>query len=133
MLNLESKTKDYKAVQYELLDLLVDGQSSFAALYGGLVRHYNYSGKVYEIFSVLLEMRKDNCVKAWQMNDVGAFHEPTENDLDQALKAYQTWLPQAPFEDLAIDEVGLWYEITSKGLLIWKEKSELSSDLTAFS
>lgn len=114
-----------ESLQHELLDLLVDGPSSFAALYGGLVRHCGYPTtlELPRIINALLEMEQRGWVKASQMAEDGSFHEPTEDERRSDLLAYQAWLPDAAFEDLSLDEVGLWYEITTEGRAEWKQWS----------
>jgi DNA-binding PadR family transcriptional regulator len=112
-----------EALQYNLLDLLVDAPSSFAALYGGLVRHSGYSTgiDVSLVLDTLLEMERRGWVTATQMAADGSFHIPTAEERKHALLTYQTWLPKAVLNDLSLDEIGLWYELTAKGRLEWKQ------------
>lgn len=112
-----------EGLQYSLLDLLVDAPSSFAALYGGLVRHCDYSPglDVTLVADTLLEMERRDWVTAKQMAVDGSFHVPTAEERKDDLAAYQAWLPNAPFEEVSLDEVGLWYELTVKGRAEWKQ------------
>jgi hypothetical protein len=113
-----------KGLQSNLLDLLVDAPSSFAALYGGLVRHCGYSPgvDVAVVLDALLEMERREWVKAKQMADDGSFRVPTPTERNANLLAYQEWLPNADFKELSVDEVGLWYEITDDGRVEWKQR-----------
>jgi hypothetical protein len=112
-----------EGLQYNLLDLLVDAPSSFAALYGGLVRHCGYSSglDVTLVADTLLEMERREWVTAKQMADDGSFHLPTTEERKHDLLEYQAWLPNAAFNELSLDEVGLWYELTANGRAEWKQ------------
>lgn len=114
MASLENKFR----IKNELLDLLVDGPSSFAALYGSLSRHYAYSGDVVSIFGLLQEMTFEHLTEIWLLSD--SYSEPTEDQVKKALAAYEAWLPSASTEELAIDEIGIWFKITELGLKFWK-------------
>lgn len=109
-------------IPQHLLDLLVDGPSSFAALYKGLVQNWGYSTDldVSEIMEVLQVMEAKGWVTAWQMAEDGSFHKPTDNDRRRDQEQYEAWLPEAAFEDLSLDEVGLWFEITADGRAEWE-------------
>jgi hypothetical protein len=111
-----------EALKHNLLDLLVDAPSSFAALYGGLIQHCGYPAgiSVSLVLDTLLEMEHQGWVKATQMAEDSILHNPTEEDRKRDLVAYQTWLPNATFQELSIDEVGLWYELTTEGQIEWR-------------
>lgn len=120
-------TETGKSLQHDLLDLLVDGAASFAALYGGLVHWCGYSTgfEVSLVMDTLLEMERRGEVKAWQMAEDGSFHEPTDEERNRASFEYRAWLlgaeiAQLGVERLAVDEVGLWYELTAEGRVEWK-------------
>src|SRR5215217_1445613 len=112
-----------EGLQYKLLDLLADGPSSFAALYGALVRHCGYPCGlgVTLVSDALLQMERRQWVTAKQMANDGSFHIPTTEERNQNLPAYRAWLPNAAFEELSVDEVGLWYELTAEGRAEWKQ------------
>jgi len=109
-------------LQCHLLDLLIDGPSSFAALYGALIRHCGYPDtlEVPLVLNALLEMEQQGWVKALQIDEEGYFHVPTDEDRKNNLYAYCMWLPRASFEELSLDEIGLWYELTSEGRARWE-------------
>lgn len=111
--------------QHDLLDLLVDGSSSFAALYGGLMHNCGYPADmdVASVMNTLAEMEQRGWVNATQMDENGSFHKPTEDERRSDLLAYQRWLPDATFEELSLDEVGLWYEVTNSGRAEWRRWS----------
>lgn len=109
------------SLQDETLSLLMDGDSSVAAIYGWLVRQCGFSGlDVSHLIATLRNMERQGLVKATQMAEDGSFHEITEEERASDLVAYQAWLPGAPFEELSVDEVGLWYELTPEGREEWK-------------
>jgi hypothetical protein len=112
-----------KALQNNLLDLLVDGPSSFAALYAGLIRHCGYpqSLSVSLVGETLLEMEKLELVKAQQMASDGSFHPVTDEERQCDLIAYQVQLPTADLNDVSMDEIGLWYELCPKGRGEWRQ------------
>ncbi len=112
-----------ESLRHNLLDLLIDGPSSFAALYGGLVRHCGYTTglDVSIVADALVDMEHMKWVKAWQMADDGSFREPTDDERKNSLCAYQKWLHKTKFEDLSLDEIGLCYEITDKGRAEWRQ------------
>ena len=106
-----------QTLRNQLLALLAAGPSSFAALYGALVRRFGYSSgfDLGALMSALRDLGGHGWVRAWQMAGDGTFHDATEDELKSDLLAYERWLPNAKSKDLAVDEVGLWYEITSSG------------------
>lgn len=112
-------------LRFHILDLLIDGPSSFAALLGALARHYDYgpSLEVDTALSVLTSMEQAGWVRAGTTTDRGVFHHPSDADRAKAQDAYRAWLPTAAGEDFSLDEVGLWYEIESKGRNEWSRWS----------
>ena len=107
-----------------VLDLLVDGESSFAALYYGLSHHGGHPNvDVNELFRVLQHLADYEFVRARQMEPSGAFRAPVAADFERAKKEYGLWLPQATASEVAIDEIGLWYQITARGRQAWSQWS----------
>ena len=102
----------------------MDGPSSFAALYGSFVRVYGETRDPGEIFDQLIQLRNENLVKAWQMDEDGSFSATTESDFRRARDGYRSWLPKASFDELSIDEIGIWFEITEVGLQSWRDNSD---------
>jgi hypothetical protein len=116
-------------LRHHLLDLLIDGPSSFAALFSALVRHYDYSEtEIDSVLDALREMEESGWVRSRQMSELGAFRDPTEEDRAKAREAYRAWLPSAIGENLSLDEVGLWYEIEFKGRREWERWSKDGGD-----
>lgn len=111
-------------LEHVLLDLLVDGLSSGAALFGTLVHHLGYKElEVSLVMAAFSNMERQGWVRAVQMADDGSFHEPSVLERERDLAAYEAWLPHAQFEELSVDEVGLWYEITTKGRAEWSRRA----------
>jgi hypothetical protein len=111
-----------ESLRQNLLDLLIDGPSSFAALYGGLLRHFSYSEQpeISLVMQVLSDLEQEGFIKAWLMANDGCFREPESKDRSGFESAYYKWLPNAKVEELCVDEVGLWYELTPKGRSEWQ-------------
>lgn len=111
-----------ESLTYHVLSLLVDAPSSFAALYGGLVRHYGYprTMNLAALMATLHSLAQHGWITAWQMSADGHVHALHAADQERALLAYQRWLPTADLADLAVDEIGVWYEITTAGRTAWQ-------------
>jgi hypothetical protein len=107
-----------------LLDMLVDGPSSFASIYGSLLQTEPLLCRdVGELFSSALENEKNSRLRLSQMAGDGTFHPASQEEVMRDLRAYEEWLPRATFSELSIDEIGLWLEITPKGWAEWQEWS----------
>ncbi len=112
-----------------VLDLLVDGESSFAALYYDLSRHLGHAETdVDGAFDALRRLEDGQLVHSRQMEPDGAFRVPIAADYERARREYNLWLPQATAREVAIDEVGLWYQITERGRQAWSRWSGSSGD-----
>ncbi len=108
-----------------LIDLLIDGPSSFAALHRSLIRHrVDFSSVPVGVALSRLQGLEDvGLVRASQMDaHGGGWRQPTVADRERNGRAYGRWLPLASDEDVAIDEVGLWYELTELGRRVWEEQ-----------
>lgn len=109
-----------REIDAHVLDLLVDGASSFAALYYGLLHHWGHATMpVEDALEVLQRLEDRRLVQARQMQPDGGFRTPNAADYDRAKREYSQWLPQATASEVAVDEVGLWYEITRRGRQAW--------------
>jgi hypothetical protein len=117
-------------LRYHLLDLLIDGPSSFAALFGALVRHYHYPEAldIGLVFDALRDMEEAGWVRSRQISELGTFRDSTDEDRVRARRAYREWLPSAMGEDLSLDEVGLWYEVEFQGRREWEQWSREQGD-----
>lgn len=116
-------------IDAHVLDLLVDGESSFAALYYGLSRHWGHTEvDVDEALRVLQHLEDRQLVHARQMESDGAFRPPVAADYERAKREYGLWLPQATASEVAVDEVGLWYQVTERGRHAWSQWSGSSGD-----
>jgi hypothetical protein len=107
--------------QNAVLDLLVNGPSSCAGIYGSVLRH-SESGKEAGAVSWLLrslgDMMERGLLQAAMMADAG-FVPANPGDIDSACAAYESWLPTANPDELASDEIGLWFELTPLGRAEW--------------
>jgi DNA-binding PadR family transcriptional regulator len=115
------------SLQHDLLDLLVDGPSSLAALFGSLVRNCGRPADlpISEVMDILFQMERDGWVRASQMDPDGIFHQPvTGPERLRDRVAYEKWLPNSRLHELSVDEVGLWYEITETGRAEWRRTSQ---------
>ena len=112
---------DLALLKQDLLDLLLNGPSSFAAVFGALRRHHRVSNvdwPIAQILSVLIDLEKAGHVKVSLMTESGPL-VPTPAALARTLAAYESWLPTACPADLAVDEIGLWFELTPAGRVTW--------------
>ena len=121
---------DLRLLSFRLLDLLVDGPSSFAALYGSLVRVWQYDSKLDVVvpLDALIEMEKQGFVQALQMTDDGSFRNVTSRDRRDAQNEYARKLPGLADVDLSYDEVGLWYGILDRGREEWQRWARRNDD-----
>ena len=112
-------------IEYHALDLLVDGPSSFAALFHGLRVHWkHWELSVIRLLGIFKEMETRGLVRASQMSPDGTFRDPIPEDYENAVHGYSQWLPHATASDVAIDEVGLWFRLTEKGRREWTQWTE---------
>ena len=114
----------------KLLDLLVDGPSSFAALYRAAHRVLlpNSPITVDDLWRVLEVMEREGWIRTQFMLPDGAWTDPTPERRGQALAQYTTSLPTARTEDVAVDEVGLWIAIEPRGRDEWRASGKPSAD-----
>lgn len=116
-------------IDAHVLDLLVDGDASFAALYYGLFRHWGHRGiDVNEALEVLQHLEDRQLVRAMQMQPDGAFRPAVVADYERAKREYGLWLPEATASEVSVDEVGLWCQVTEHGRQAWSQWSGCSGD-----
>jgi hypothetical protein len=110
----------------QILDLLVDGPSSFAAMYSAIVRYSDLPEPpgVDVVLDTLYDMERRKLVCVQKMSGSGEFRSPSERDRTEAKKAYQAWLPKALGTDLSFDKVGLWFKIEEEGRREWQRWSQ---------
>ena len=46
---------------------------------------------------------------------------PSDQERRSVRRQYERWLPEAPFEDMSVDEVGMWFEIQPIGRGEWQK------------
>jgi hypothetical protein len=106
-------------VEDAVLELLAHAPSSFAALYGFLVRNKLARADVEAVHDALKSMEQSGLLRALRMQEDGATEAPTAAWCAEALAEYRAWLSpmgsSVPVEAVSLDEVGLWYELTGAG------------------
>lgn len=118
--SLETRAVRLRELDANVLDLLVDGDSSFAALFLGLRHHWGQTEvDVAEVFGVLAQLAERQLVRVTQMEPDGSFRDAVAADLENAKREYGLWLPHATYSEVAVDEVGLWYQVTERGRGAW--------------
>lgn len=111
-----------------ILELLSNAPSSFAALYGYVVRAGWPSVPVGAALVVLEEFEAQGWVRVVRVTGDGRHRAATSSDRADAAAAYQAWLGGLPrssmtAEGLSTDEVGLWFEITPSGFEASKKRA----------
>jgi len=107
------------ALRTEVLELLTLGPSSFAAMYGWLVRG-GAAPDVPGLFGRLRQLGERGVLQAFQFDSEGNHDSVPSAILEGLERRYEVWLGGLSAEQLttaalAVDEVGLWYEITDAG------------------
>lgn len=109
---------------FEILDLLVDGPSSFAALYSAWCQHYATSASrpsVGELWEVTSGLEIAGWIRSSLMHPDRTWTSPSDQERRSVRRQYERWLPEAPFEDMSVDEVGMWFEIQPIGRGEWQK------------
>jgi hypothetical protein len=109
-----------EAAKEAILDLLLQGPSSLAALHGFLVREGVAEGGVDWTWLHLEQLEKNAFVSIVQMTGSGQVQPIDDEARRAALSRYQDWLGPLGAEDLSVasvslDEIGLWCALTKKG------------------
>jgi hypothetical protein len=102
----------------DLLDLLVDGPSHIAGLYGSYVKHVE-AVPVDALTQMVRQLEDCGLIRLW-FQDAGDSRPATPSERDRALAAYEAELRSADLESLYHDEIGLWCEITDRGRERWR-------------
>ena len=107
-------------LEYDLLDLLVDGASSFAALFTSLRRRRAAAGvEPARLLEVLWGLEARGLLRVRRRDVQGGVREAGPEDRARALEAYEAWLPRASAAEVGVDTVGLWFELTEEGRAAW--------------
>jgi hypothetical protein len=108
------------SLQFRVLDVLVNAPSSVAALYGDLLFLCGYKPSVLNpLRHALDDLEKRGWVIAKLMTHEGQFEQQGRDRREPLWVRYASWLPEARREDLAVDEIGLWYALTDAGRAAW--------------
>lgn len=106
---------------FRVVDTLVNAPSSVAGIYADLV--YLLGMDAHQVLESLrrsldaLEQR--GWVLARLQAEDGNLKSASEEDKRRSWNQYVGWLPSAARDELAVDEVGLWYGITEAGRAAW--------------
>ena len=121
-------------VEETVLELLANAPSSFAALYGFLVRQ-NEGGRlrVAQVLGVVTELEQRGWIRARRVTPEGQYEGVAETYRVHAEQEYRDWL-EAPnanlsVDALSIDEIGLWLEIRPEGRDAWRKIAESEEPL----
>src|SRR4051812_6259804 len=108
------------SLQFQVLDVLVNAPSSVAGIYGDLVYLAGYSPNVIQPCHHALDLLEE---RGWAISRAmtadGQFAALSSPARDSRWARYISWLAIAERTDLALDEIGLWYQITEAGRAAW--------------
>jgi hypothetical protein len=97
--------------QEEILDLLSLAPSSFAALYGFLVRG-GTAPDVRRVWTILTELELGGKLRLWKLSPDGGVSEMSKADREAALAAYENWLApmgnDVAVDSVSVDSIGCW-------------------------
>jgi len=115
------------SLEFRVLDVVVNAPSSVAGVYGDLVHVLGYSPTVLDALRGACDaLERRQWVICRLMTAEGQFIQPTDDQRESCWSQYGGWLPGALREELAIDEVGLWYRLTDAGRQAWEAWSDES-------
>lgn len=109
-----------ESFSFRVLDTLVNAPSSVAGIYADLVYLLGFDerGTIASLRQSLDQLE----VRGWVLarTQSGAtLKVAEEDDKTRCWARYAIWLPHAAREELAVDEIGLWYGITETGRDAW--------------
>jgi hypothetical protein len=111
-------------LSFQVLDTLANAPSSVAGIYADLVYLMGYDRvRVLQCLrSTLdaLEQRGSLLARVASPDAGGGLTPALPSDKARCWDAYVAWLPTADRDDLAIDEIGLWYGLTDSGRAAWQ-------------
>jgi hypothetical protein len=111
-----------------VLDTLVNAPSSVAGIYADLVYLAGYDGErvLVPLRSTLdaLEQRGWVLARVAPPEVEGGLTLASHSEKDRCWDGYAAWLPRAARDDLAADEIGLWYGITESGRDAWRASAD---------
>lgn len=111
-------------MSFQVLDTLVNAPSSVAGMYADLVYLMGFDREriVEPLRATLdtLEQRGWVVARMAPPNEGGGLRLASRGDRDWCWLEYAVWLPKATRDDLAADEIGLWYGITESGRDAWQ-------------
>lgn len=120
-----------------ILELLANGPSSFAAIYGFLARQdIGMRPSVGEVIGVATDLERNGWIRVCRLTPEGRYDEVTDPERVRIEREYRRWL-ETPTADLSvdalsIDEIGLWFELLPNGLDEWKKRTSSVEETPPF-
>src|SRR5688572_12533594 len=119
---------DKHSIEFQLLDFMVDGASSFAGLYHDLTVRAGYPREIDVrcLLGVLREMENSGLVSTSSEDNRQHNVLSTMNvfEWEEMIKEYSQWFSVADTNELSYDEIGLWIQITQDGRESWRQWAE---------
>lgn len=105
-----------------VLDPLANGPSSVAGLYSDLVYVAGIDARELpeQLRDRVERLERRGWVRARLQDQVGCLAPASDAERQRCWQQYARWLPTATREELAIDEIGLWYGMTDDGRDAWR-------------
>lgn len=105
------------AITIQLLNLVRDGPSSFAAIYSALVRFYHYPPDVdlSWLIDSLAVLERQGLITGWQIDPDGTIRPLDDDTRRTNVRKYHDFFEKHQLEEFAYDEVGMWFQITDLG------------------
>jgi len=114
-------------LSFQILDTLVNAPSSIAGIYADLVYllGHDRAGILKPLRSTVdaLEQRGLVLARVAPSETGGGLKLASATDKERCWDSYVAWLPTARREDLAADEIGLWYGLTESGRAAWQSSN----------
>ena len=117
---------------FRVLDSLVNAPSSVAGIYADLVYLLGFDRRqvLVPLRQALDRLEDRGWVLARLQKEGGELEQASTDIKERCWKRYASWLPDAAQDDLAADEVALWYGITEPGRTAWSAWADEPKDAT---
>jgi hypothetical protein len=108
----------------DILDLLVNGEASFASIFRALIDIFGHPRSLSpnHLLDVLFDLERGGLLRAFRSTADGD-RDFDVTDLPGIRTAYEEWLAgneSLSVSDTAFDEVGLWFALTPRGRRRWE-------------
>lgn len=114
---------DTETLSFHILDALVTAPSSVAGIYADLVYLLGFDRQqvVEPLHHALETLESRGWVAARLSQPNTEMLRPASGDeKEQCWRRYAVWLPAITRNDLAVDDIGLWYGLTDAGRTAWQ-------------